>query len=403
MPSRLAPRLLVLLIALCISRFAAAAESTTKIVNIFPFDLGVCFLKPVEVATPVNEIALSGLWLAARPAVVECLHDSRNYVAGKPSSFKLTLTLSDAGYSRVVESDGLSPTGKKCIEDAVGKTSPQLQPLAAGTKPVVFTAQVPELKTELVRFGVNEFSDVAAVIRLAMPSLCSCFDVYKDTPDPAPVDLKVQVTKTPDKFKLPDGGLPRPVEVTFVPGPPPAMTSCAEGKLSALSYPATSDQIVVPYRFLFINGLAKSSDVTALGDPSLKFAQLEAMAYERSAATQIQQARVVAASARYNGMVNEYKALTKSNPKKANAMIKDLSAACQSLVAQDDALIASAESEYKLHQDTLAVVTAAKAKDPSWGETEVGTQKMAASAQAVIAKAKEARAADEKACPKLKF
>jgi hypothetical protein len=402
---RLAPRLLILLLSLCASRFAAAAEPpSTKVVNVLPFDLGVCFLQPVAVATPVNEIALSGLWLAARPAVVECLRDSRNYVAGKSSAFKLTLTLSDAGYTRVVESEGLLEMGRKCIEDAVGRTSPTLEPLAAGSKPVVYTAQVPELKTDQVRFGVNEFSNVAGVIRLAMPSMCSCFEVYKTTPDPAPVDLRVQVTKAPEKFKFPDGGMPRPVEVTFTTsGAPPAMTSCAEGKLSALNYPSTSEQIVVPYRFFFINALAQSSDVAALADPSLKFAQLEAMAYQRSAATQLQQARVVAASTRYNGMVNEYRTLSKSNPKKANAMVKDLSTACQQLVTQDDALIAAGEAEYKLHQETLAVIAAGKAKDPTWAETEAGTQKLAASAQAVITKGREIRTADEKACPKLKF
>ena len=407
MTSRIVPRLLVLLLALSGSRLVAAPSDapSTKVVNILPFDLGVCFLQPVEVATPVNEIALSGLWLAARPAVVECLRDSRNYVAGKSSAFKLTLTLSDAGFTRVVDSEGLTEAGRKCIADGVGRTSPTLQPLAAGSKPVVYTAQVPELQTDQVRFGINEFSNVAGVIRLAMPSMCSCFEVYKTTPDPAPVDFRVQVTKAPEKFKFPDGGMPRPVEVTFTTASAPAaMTSCAEGKLIALNYPSTSEQIVVPFRFLFLNALAQSSDVTALGDlPSLKFAQLEAMAFQRSAATQLQQARVVAASTRYNEMVNEYKALSKSNPKKASAMLKDLGSACQKLVAQDDAWIASGEAEYKLHQETLAVITAAKAKDPSWGETEVGTQKLAASSQAVVAKAKEARAADEKACPKLKF
>jgi len=396
------PTLLALLFALCAPR-PAAAETSTKVGNIIPFDLGMCFLEPVAVATPVNEVALGGLWLAARPAVLECLHDGRYYVPGKSSAFKLTLTLSDAGYARSVESEGLTPEGKKCIEDAVEKTSPAFQPLAPGSKPVVYTAQVPELRIEQVHFGLNEFSDVAGVVRLAMPGLCPCFGAYKTTPDPAPADLKVQVTKNPENFRFTDAGEPRPVEVTFAEGPPPAMRSCAAEKLSALKYNITSVQVLVPYRFLFLNALAPSTEVLALADPTLRFAQLEAMSYQRSSATQLQQARVLSASARYNAMVVDYKGLTKSNPKKASAMVKDLTAACQELLRQDDAWIAAAETEAKMHQDTLAVVTANKAKDPSWGETEIGIQKLVSGTQALIARAREARTNDEKVCPKVKY
>jgi hypothetical protein len=401
--SRLAPTTLTLLVLTAAPGSASAADTGQKVANVVPFDLAVCFLQPTTVSKPVNEFALSALWVMARPLVLECLADTRNAVVGKSSAFKVTLSVSEAGYTRTVESEGLPSAGKKCIEDAIARVSPAIEPLPAGSKPVTFTAQVPELPPrEQVRFGINDSSDVAATVRLAMPSLCSCFEPYRTTPTPAPVDLKVQVTREPDKFKLPDGGLPRVVEVTVADGPPASVKSCISEHLSALKYTTTPDQLLVPYRFYLLNAVATSSDVSGLPD-ALKFAELEALGGQRAAATQLQLARQVAASIHYNELVKQYKELAKSNPKKAAAMVKDLTAACQELVKTDEVAISTVESEAKLQQDTAALVASLKAKDPTWAETEAGAQKTAQATQTLLVKARESRANDDKACPKVHY
>jgi hypothetical protein len=407
--ARLAPASLALVLLASAGPASAAPDQPPqqKVANVVPFDLAVCFLQPVTVDKPVNEFALSGLWATSRPLVLDCLADTRFYVPGKSPAFKLTLAVSETGYSRTVETDGLTPAGKKCVEDAVGKVSPTIDPLPAGSKPVTYVAQVPELPPrEQVRFGINEASDVAGTVRLSLPSLCSCFEPYRTLPDPAPVDIRVQVTRVPDKFKFPDGGMPRPVEVTVNDGPPPAVKSCLNEKLSALKYPTTVDQLLVPYRFLFLDALAPSDDVSALPD-ALKFAQLDAMSGQKAAATQLQLARQVSASTRYNEKVKQYQTLAKSkdkaDQKKATAMVKELSTACKELVKQDEVYISTVESEAKLQQDMLTLASSLKAKDPVWTDAEAATQKATASTNTLLAKAKELRATDEKACPKLKY
>jgi hypothetical protein len=400
--SRLAPTTLALLL-LTAPLGAARAADSDKVSNIIPFDLAVCFLQATTVNKPVNQFALSALWAISRPLVLECLTDARVAAPGKSSAFKLTLSVSDAGYSHTVESDGLLPAAKKCIDDAVARVSPPIEALPAGSKPVTFTAQVPELPPrDQVRFGINEFSDVAGTVRLAMPMLCACFEPFRSKPDPAPFDLKVQITRVPENFKAADGGKPAPVEVTVAEGPPATIRTCVADRLAALKYNITPEQVIVPYRFLFVDAVANSSDVAALPD-ALKFAQLEAMSGQAAAATELQLARQVAASAQYNDLVKVYQGLVKSSPKKATAMVSELTTTCKELLKQDDRYISTVEAEAKLQQDMATLVASLKTKDPSWAETEVGTQKTVAATQALLAKARELRVNDEKACPKVHY
>lgn len=403
MPSRRPFAPLALFAALAVAGPAGAADQQ-KVGNEVPFDLAYCFVQPAAVEKPVNEAALSGLWVTSAPLVRECISDPRNYLAGKSGAFKVTLAVAEAGYTHVVESEGLTAAGKKCIEDAVGKVSPPIAPLPAGEKPVTYVAQVGELPAaERVRFGINEASDVAATMRLGLPSMCSCFEAFKNGPDPAPIEARLQVTRAPEKFKQPDGGVPKPVEVTFKQGPPAAVSSCMEQKLSGLAYPTTADQFIVPYLFLFTNGLAASADVAALPDP-LKPRQLFDMTGQRSAVTQLALARKVAASLRYNELVKEYKAAAASKEKgaatKARNLLQDLKTTCKDLLKHDDSYIAAVESEAKLQSDLLATLGQLKAKDAAYGESEPEVQKSAALTQKQLAKAKEDRTIDEKACPK---
>ena len=398
--SRLTP--LSFALGLLLAAPVGAADATQqKVGNFVPFDLAVCFEQPVTVDPPVTDVTLQGLWILARPFVRECLVDSRLY--GKSPAFKVTLTMTDAGFTRTVDSEGLTAAGKKCIDDAVGKVSPSLPPLPSGSKPVTFTDQVPDWPAnEQVRFGTNEFSDVTGTVRLAMPSLCSCFEPFKRGADPAPVSLKVKLTPSPEKFMEADGGMPKKVEVTVGDGPSAPVKTCIADKLSALTYPPfkSDNQVTVPYQFDFLNALATSTDVAALPDPS-KYGQLEVMGVPRAAQSQLELARLNAASLRYNALVTSYQSLNKTDPKKAHGMLKDLVSSCKQLVGEHDAYIGALESETKLRQDELTVVSALKAKDAVWAPFETAVRKYATESEGLVAKAKENRAAAEKICPKV--
>jgi hypothetical protein len=401
--SRLSPLLLSL--ALLAAPSTRAADNSQAMVNVLPFDLAVCFVQPAPVEQPVNAVTFNGLWILAGPLVQDCLVDSRHTVPGKSNAFKVTLGLSENGTTRLIESDGLTAAGKKCIDDAVGKVSPPIAPLPAGSKAVVYTQQMPEVPANLqVRFGVNESSDVAGTVRLAMPSMCSCFEPFKAGADPVPISLKVQLTPAPEKFKRPDGTMPKPVEVTVGDGPAAPVKACIAEKLSALTYPPTKsdNQFVVPYEFRFLNAVATSQDVSALSDTA-KFSQLDVMDVPRLAAAQLEQARLDAAGARYNALVKEYQALSKSDPKKAHGMLKELVSGCKKLVAEHDAYIAVLQEEAKLRQEQLTLTTALKAKDPAWTNAEAAVRKAAGESESLVGKARESRASDEKVCPKVRL
>jgi hypothetical protein len=397
--SRLAP--LSIPLALLLAASAGAADSPQKVGNFVPFDLDVCFTQAATVEQPVTDVTLQALWILARPLVRECLVDARNYT--KSAAFKITLTVTDAGFTRTIDSDGLTATGKKCIDDAVGKVSPPLNPLSAGSKPVTFSDQVGEWPpNEQVRFGINEFSDVTATVRLAMPSLCSCFEPYRLTPDPAPFGLKIQLTPAPEKFKDKEGKMPKPVEVTIGNGPPAPVQSCITDKLSALTYPPfkSDNQVVVPYEFTFLNAVAKSTDVAALPDAT-KFAQLEVMGVPRGAASQLQLARLNLASLHYNALVTKYQGLAKSDPKGAHGMLKELVSSCKQMIAEHDAYIGALQDEAQIRKDQLAVVSPLKAKDPAWAPFEATVQKYVTEADGLVAKARQNKATAEKICPKV--
>jgi hypothetical protein len=401
MPSRLAP--VPLALALLVAASASAADSAQSLGNVVPFDLAVCFSQPATVGQPVSAVSLNGLWILAGPLTRECMADTRFYVPGKPPAFKVTLTVTENGFTRVVDSEGLTAFGKKCIEDGVGKVSPSIAPLPPGSKPVVFTETVPAWPAaEQVRFGTNSFADVAATVRLAMPSMCSCFEPFKNGPDPKPITLKIQLTPDPEKFRATDGTVPKPKEVTVGEGPAAPVRTCIAEKLNALTYPPTKSdvQLVVPYEFRFLNAVATSTDVAGLPDTA-KFTQLDVMDVPRLAAAQLEQGRLDAVGAKYNALVKQYQDLSKSDPKKAHAMLKDLVAGCKALITEHDVYIGVLENESKLRQEQLTLATSLKAKDPAWAPAEAAVRKAATDSEALVTKAQQTRANDQKICPKV--
>jgi hypothetical protein len=397
----LRPLLLALALALVLAAPAGAADSAQKIGNFVPFDLAVCFEKPATVSKPVTEITLQGLWILARPLVRECLVNTRLYA--KSPAFKITLSVTDTGFVRTIDSDGLTPAGKKCIDDAVGRVSPPIDPLPAGSKPVSFSDSVPDWPdTEQVRFGINEFSDVTATLRLALPTMCNCFEPYRTGADPAPIGIKVRLTPAPEKFKEADGGTPNKVEVTVGEGPAAPVKACITTALLGLTYPPfkSDNQVTVPYQFDFLNAMATSTDVASLPDP-IKYAQLEVMGVPRGAHSQLELTRLNAASAQYNALVVSYQNTNKTDPKKAHGMVKDLVNSCKALVGEHDAYIDALVDESKLRKEQLAVLTALKAKDAAWGPFEANAQKLTTESEQLVTKAKEGRTATEKICPKV--
>ena len=127
------------------------------------------------------------------------------------------------------------------------------------------------------------------------------------------------------------------------------------------------------------------------------------MGGQRAASTQLQRAHIVAASVRYNELVKEYQGLTKTNPKKAGTMVKALQTSCADLIKQHDLYITALEGEGTIQKDMAGVATALKAKDPSWADAEAASQRAVTNNEALITKAREKRADDQKICPKVSY
>src|SRR5262249_26785080 len=143
-----------------------------------------------------------------------------------------------------------------------------------------------------VRMGINEASDIQGTVRLALPQWCACFDDFKTKAPPflsGPVTLtRADQLQHPERFKLPDGGLPtlKPVS-SAVAGPPGDATAakvvgCLNPKVETLPLKAGAEQYISPVQLLLLNSNAADTTPSAAPAP-VQFAQLDAVREQRQA------------------------------------------------------------------------------------------------------------------------
>lgn len=371
-----------------------------RIVNISQSDLGVCFPKPPAVSGAVNAEVLTGLLVAARPQVMECLVDPTRRGAEKDTRVTVKSTLGASGVEHAVTGENLTPEGVKCIREALGRyfatiPSGALSAPAAGGAPV--TAQAPFQHvagvSPSVKLGLNEGSDVSGTVRLMQSTWCDCYAEWKDAP-PRTLKAKIKLTKPADGAK---GGA-APSDVTFDPTNDPAadkVAACLKDKVKGLRFNVTSDEVTIPYTFLFLNSLHDGGITEA--PPEIRFAQLDALRGQRAAVAVIAVGGRSAAAVTYDGLVQKYKA------KASSVTVEELKDKCAALLKADDGWVAAIERQLDIEQKTLALTTELKANDPQWAKVEGTVQSNVDATKKDLETAKKTRTDDAGICPKERF
>lgn len=357
---------------------AAPAEPVREkmaVVNNSPFDLSACGAHALELE-PLSEEVLMGALLTRGPAFQECFLDAKS-AQGTPTDVTVKVTVADSGATIAIGGTGVTDTGKACLEAAAKAIT--FPTLAAGAAPV--SGQIPvAMSVKPVEWGKNVASDVAGTVRLALPSMCSCFTELGDDAPPQPV-LKLKLTATTPPDVIVDG-------VAANPG----VASCIGDKVKTLALPKADVEMGLP--LILVNGWA--SEPTAGASAPLQFQQLEAMRARRTAEVLMSAGRRGMAAARYDEVVKKYKA------KPTPTLIGELRTKCAAVLAGDDSNLATLKALVDVYQAEAKLVTAEKAKDPAWANVEPSLNQQLAQTSGEVARVEKQKVADAAACPKSK-
>jgi hypothetical protein len=356
---------------------AAAARERLAVTNNSPFDLAVCGRPALELE-PLSEEVVMGALLARGPSFQECFLEPKSS-QGTPADVTVKVTVADSGVTVTIGGTGLTDAGKACLE-AAAKAIP-FPALPAGTPAVSGQIRVaPGVKP--IEWGNNVADDMAGTIRLALPSMCSCFTEFGDAAPPQPV-LKLRLTPT----------APPDVLVEGVAGHT-GVAACLGDKVKALALPRVDVDLEMGLPLILVNGW--SNETTAGAAPTLEFQQLEARRARQTAEVLIAAGRRGVAAMRYDEVVKKYKA------RPTPSLIGELEAKCAAVLAGDDAHLAALKALLASYQAEVQLVTAAKAKDPAWARVEPGLQQQLAKASGEVARVEQQKLSDAAACPKSK-
>jgi hypothetical protein len=255
-----------------------------------------------------------------------------------------------------------------------------------------------------IRGDVNETSVAAGQIRLALPTMCSCFEPWRDA-DPVPFQL-IAVLPHLTTQSLPDGGSvappateqPSTVTITVPEGDATTATvaACVKDQVAKMTFKTPSErEAQVPYNFQFIN--SASGKPMSSGESWVKYQQIEELSRRRAAESAISKGARISAANLYNQLVEKFK---KNN---YSVTVKTLTGRCQDLLKADDAWLATVQKQMELEQQRKELVAALVKEDSArWGSAEKTSGRAMEATTKEIDEAKGARKADEAACPVLK-
>ncbi len=366
-----------------------------QLVNNGWLDAAIFALEAPALPPMVNSDVLLGVTLSARPLVLECLVDPKNRGAEKRTHVVIDATLGEAGVSHKVTGQNLPPSGASCIEAALNKwtaTIPTLNAKASAGGAVSTHLELDHVAgvQPAVTMGVNEVSDVAGTIRLALPGFPECFAAWKSAP---PRVLKGSLSLHKAK---PPAAQVSPAALTFEPtGDAGAdkVVACLTPKLTALSFKSPAGEtLTIPLALRFVHSGAGESLPGA--PPDLQFTQLDLARGRRTAEAAIAVGGRNLATASYDDAVKRYKAGAK------DVSVKELKDKCAALLVADDRLLDAAKKTLAVEDATHLFAQEQKAKDATWAEVEAISAKKQGEAQKDVESFKAARIADEAACPK---
>lgn len=348
-----------------------------RLVNLVSFDVAVCW-PPVEgVGNATDGAVITGVLLAARPAIVECLTGPGARGQAPNTEVVVDVTLDATGSRIRASGDNLTASGKSCIESAAAMAP--WKPLPKGHRQVSGSITVQHGPTSpQVRFGVNEASDVAGKVRLAMKDWCDCFTLVADT---APPELEARLTVKKG----------RTASATFDHNEG-KLAACLLPRLQGMDFLSSAQELVVPIPLMLLNSQAATENEKA--SPELQFAQLDAIRGRRAS-------RLAMAVGARNVAVMAYDAQVAAFKKKGGGVtVKQLKESCGAMLRADDALIDANQKQLEIDERTLALATRLSATDKAWAQAARAAQTQVEASKADLQKAQGARAADLAVCPK---
>jgi hypothetical protein len=390
--------------------------------NISYFDLGMFEAAPPPLPARVGNEALIGFELLGRPFVMECLVDAKNRGPDAKSKVVVDSKLTDAGVEHKVTGDNLTPAGVACVEAALAKwtaASPGLSAKNAAGPAVAGHVEFQHVVgvNPAVVMGINDVSDIAAAVRLAMPTWGDCFTDWKGAA-PTPVKASIKVSRPVPPAAAAAGAAsdakaadakaaPAPVaaevvpaEIIFEANPDPVATkvaACLKTKLGALKVKTPSgESVTLPYAFHFVNSAITATLPSAL--PDVQFIQLDLQRARRAAEAAIVLGTRMQAVGVYDSAVQTFK---ESKGKKPT--LPELKEKCAALLAADDQMIGAVEKQVAQEEATQKFTAAQKATDPSWADADAAAGRKLAEAQKDLETFKGYRKGDEGACPKMKL
>jgi hypothetical protein len=376
----------------CASQSSATktTEERQQIANITYFDLVNCNPPAHEVSSPLTPEALLGLLVAARPQVLECLADPKARGKARNIKFSVDTTATESGWEHRITHTDLTPEGEQCIKRTLDKLLDGWAKSVERPKGTPVTAHL-EVEhvggiTPTVSFGANEASDLAGKIRLAEKDWCDCLEPWKDK---APYQLQAKITISQ--------GNPNP-DITFSPSTAPeaqTIQTCLREKLIGLHLTTASNQLTLPYPFIFVNS-AITEDLPD-APPDLKFTQLEGVRSQVAADSAIKLGNRLVTWNTYDAAVKQYKA------KPQYSLVRSLKEKCAALVKADEEWVKALERRADVEQKTADLAISLKAQNPQWAEVEAAARKAAQTIKNDVETATKAKAADSASCPKEHF
>jgi hypothetical protein len=361
------------------------------------FDLATLWPAPPAVPARVNKEILTGVEVAARPLVMECLVDPKNRGADKRTHVVVDASLTDAGVDHKISGENLTPAGTACVDAALKKWTGAVAALnaKAASGPVASHVEYEHVVgvSPAAVLGQNDASDLVARVRLALPGWGDCVADWKTAP-PRMLKATIKLTKAAGS---PAPAEASPSEVTFEAAGDPTgekVAACLKGKITALKVKSpASEAITVPYVFRFVH--SNITDALPGVTPEVQFAQLDLVRARRAAEAAVALGERGEAAGTYDLAVKNYKA--KAKPE---VTVKELKDKCAALLAADDKVIDAMKKQLTIEDTTHKLATEQKAKDASWAEAETSAAQKVQQAQKDVDGFQAQRKNDEGACPK---
>ncbi|HZX00678.1 MAG TPA: hypothetical protein VFF45_00380 [Bacilli bacterium] len=367
---------------------ASSASEQQRIAANSPSDVGICYPSPPAAPEAINADVITGLLVAARPQIMECMVDPRHRGQETETRVSIKTTVGGGKVEHAVSGQNVTPPGQECIRGALDRYLAAVPgwaaKAAAVTTPVTGEAQVAHKAgvSPSVKFGINEASDVTGAVRIAQPTWCDCYADWKAAP-PRALEATIKVTQA---------GKP---QASFKPSADPGaqkVAACLAGKVAELPLKTKSSELDVPYTFRFVHsGHAAPLPEAA---PEQQFQQQEALRGQRTAAAVVALGTRTAAATAYDGLVQKYNAAPDS------VKVEDLKSTCAALVTADDTYIAALEKQLEAEQQMLTVLQQLKAQDTAWATAETAAQGTVDTTRQDIASAKQMKTSDTGACPR---